>query len=52
MDILIKALPAFGVLGLLFVFVKSAWVNKQDQGTVTKRKKTKERPGKERKARK
>ncbi|WP_431158939.1 sodium-translocating pyrophosphatase [Winogradskyella poriferorum] len=33
MDILIKALPAFGVLGLLFVFVKSAWVNKQDQGT-------------------
>ena len=33
MDILIKALPAFGVLGLLFVFIKSAWVSKQDQGT-------------------
>ena len=33
MDILIKALPAFGVLALLFVFIKSAWVGKQDQGT-------------------
>jgi K(+)-stimulated pyrophosphate-energized sodium pump len=33
MDILIKALPAFGVLALLFVFIKSAWVSKQDQGT-------------------
>ena len=33
MDILIKALPAFGVLALFFVFIKSAWVSKQDQGT-------------------
>ncbi|WP_411895784.1 sodium-translocating pyrophosphatase [Winogradskyella sp. A2] len=33
MEIIIKALPAFGVLALLFVFVKSAWVSKQDQGT-------------------
>ncbi|WP_422105959.1 sodium-translocating pyrophosphatase [Winogradskyella sp.] len=33
MDILIKGLPAFGVLALLFVFIKSAWVSKQDQGT-------------------
>ncbi|MFD2725219.1 sodium-translocating pyrophosphatase [Hyunsoonleella rubra] len=33
MDLLIKGLPAFGVLALLFVFVKSAWVSKQDQGT-------------------
>lgn len=33
MEYLIKGLPAFGVLALLFVFIKSAWVNKQDQGT-------------------
>ena len=33
MDILIKGLPAFGVLALLFVFIKSAWVSKQDQGS-------------------
>ncbi len=32
MEYLIKGLPAFGVLALLFVFIKSAWVNKQDQG--------------------
>jgi K(+)-stimulated pyrophosphate-energized sodium pump len=30
MELLIKGLPAFGVLALLFVFVKSSWVNKQD----------------------
>ncbi|GAB1857262.1 sodium-translocating pyrophosphatase [Flavobacteriaceae bacterium MHTCC 0001] len=33
MEMLIKLLPAFGVLALLFVFVKSAWVSKQDQGS-------------------
>jgi K(+)-stimulated pyrophosphate-energized sodium pump len=33
MEYLIKGLPAFGVLALLFVFIKSAWVSKQDQGT-------------------
>ncbi len=32
MELLIKGLPAFGVLALLFVFVKSSWVNKQDEG--------------------
>ncbi|TCK67482.1 K(+)-stimulated pyrophosphate-energized sodium pump [Winogradskyella wandonensis] len=32
MELLIKGLPAFGVLALLFVFIKSAWVSKQDQG--------------------
>ena len=33
MEYLIKGLPAFGVLALLFVFIKSAWVSKQDQGS-------------------
>src|SRR5690606_25161156 len=33
MELIVDYLPLFGVLGLLFVFVKSAWVNKQDQGT-------------------
>ncbi|WP_203257582.1 sodium-translocating pyrophosphatase [Hyunsoonleella ulvae] len=33
MELLIKGLPAFGVLALLFVFIKSAWVSKQDQGS-------------------
>ena len=33
MESLIQFLPAFGVLALVFVFVKSAWVSKQDQGT-------------------
>ncbi|MAD96497.1 MAG: sodium-translocating pyrophosphatase [Flavobacteriaceae bacterium] len=32
MDFIVNFLPAFGVLALLFVFVKSAWVGKQDQG--------------------
>ena len=32
MDLIVNFLPAFGVLALLFVFVKSAWVGKQDQG--------------------
>jgi len=33
MEVLIKVLPAFGLLALIFVFIKSAWVSKQDQGT-------------------
>tara|TARA_R110002049_G_scaffold9962_2_gene49647 strand:- start:8629 stop:10980 length:2352 start_codon:yes stop_codon:yes gene_type:complete len=33
MDLIIQSLPLFGVLALLFVFIKSAWVTKQDQGT-------------------
>ncbi|ULC59295.1 sodium-translocating pyrophosphatase [Flaviramulus sp. BrNp1-15] len=33
MDLIIKFLPLFGVVALLFVFIKSAWVSKQDQGT-------------------
>ena len=33
MDVLIKGLPAFGILALLFVFIKSSWVSKQDEGS-------------------
>jgi K(+)-stimulated pyrophosphate-energized sodium pump len=33
MENLIYFLPVFGVLGILFVVWKSAWVNKQDAGT-------------------
>ncbi|MFD1615642.1 sodium-translocating pyrophosphatase [Gelatiniphilus marinus] len=33
MELIVKFLPLFGVLALLFVFIKSAWVSKQDQGT-------------------
>ena len=33
MELIVNLLPLFGVLGLAFVFVKSAWVSKQDQGT-------------------
>ena len=33
MELLIKGLPAFGILALLFVFIKSAWVSKQDEGS-------------------
>lgn len=33
MDLLIKGLPAFGILALLFVFFKSTWVSKQDEGS-------------------
>lgn len=33
MENILYLLPAFGVLGLLFVVWKSAWVNKQDAGT-------------------
>jgi len=32
MELLIKILPLFGVLALLFVFLKNAWVSKQDGG--------------------
>jgi K(+)-stimulated pyrophosphate-energized sodium pump len=32
MELIVKFLPLFGVLALLFVFIKSAWVTKQDQG--------------------
>ena len=33
MENILYLLPGFGVLGLLFVAWKSAWVNKQDPGT-------------------
>lgn len=33
MENILYLLPIFGVLGLLFVVWKSAWVNKQDEGT-------------------
>lgn len=33
MELIVKSLPLFGVLALVFVFFKSAWVTKQDQGT-------------------
>tara|TARA_B100001142_G_scaffold77273_1_gene77991 strand:- start:5026 stop:7278 length:2253 start_codon:yes stop_codon:yes gene_type:complete len=32
MELLIKFLPAFGVLALLFVFLKNSWVSKQEVG--------------------
>ncbi len=32
MELLVKFLPAFGVLALLFVWIKNAWVSKQDAG--------------------
>lgn len=32
MDNLIYLIPAFGVVGLVFMFIKSLWVNKQDAG--------------------
>ena len=32
MELLIKFLPAFGVLALLFVFIKNSWVSKQKVG--------------------
>ena len=32
MELIVKILPLFGVLALAFVFIKSAWVTKQDQG--------------------
>lgn len=33
MELLVQFLPAFGVLALLFVFVKNRWVSKQDVGS-------------------
>ncbi|MCB4798562.1 sodium-translocating pyrophosphatase [Neotamlana laminarinivorans] len=33
MENILKFLPLFGVIALAFVFIKSAWVSKQDQGT-------------------
>ena len=33
MELLVKFLPGFGVLGLLFVFVKNRWITKQDAGS-------------------
>lgn len=35
MELIVDFLPLFGVLALAFVFIKSAWVSKQDQGTDT-----------------
>ncbi|APZ46356.1 sodium-translocating pyrophosphatase [Polaribacter reichenbachii] len=32
METIVKFLPLFGVLALAFVFIKSAWVSKQDEG--------------------
>lgn len=32
MDLIVKFLPLFGVLALIFVFLKSGWVSKQDVG--------------------
>ncbi len=32
MELIVNFLPAFGVLALLFVFVKNSWVSKQDEG--------------------
>ncbi|WP_242092737.1 sodium-translocating pyrophosphatase [Aestuariivivens sediminicola] len=33
MDLIVRFLPAFGVLGLLFVVVKNLWIKKQDVGS-------------------
>ncbi|MEM8765494.1 MAG: sodium-translocating pyrophosphatase [Bacteroidota bacterium] len=35
MDLIIQFLPLFGVLALLFVFIKNAWVSKQEVGDET-----------------
>ena len=32
MELIIKFLPGFGVLALLFVFIKNSWVSKQEVG--------------------
>ena len=32
MELIVKFLPAFGVLALIFVFIKNMWVAKQDEG--------------------
>ena len=33
MDYIYYIIPAFGVLGLIYTFIKSSWVTKQDPGT-------------------
>ena len=32
MDLIVKFLPVFGILGLLYVFIKNVWVSKQEVG--------------------
>ncbi|NNK18547.1 MAG: hypothetical protein HKP49_05290, partial [Maribacter sp.] len=32
MDLIVKFLPAFGLLALIYVFIKSGWVSKQEVG--------------------
>jgi len=32
MDLIVKFLPVFGVLGLLYVFIKNVWISKQEVG--------------------
>ncbi|NAY92317.1 sodium-translocating pyrophosphatase [Muricauda sp. JGD-17] len=32
MDLIVKFLPVFGVLGLLYVFLKNVWISKQEVG--------------------
>ncbi|MDO5972271.1 sodium-translocating pyrophosphatase [Flavivirga aquimarina] len=32
MELIVKFLPVFGIVALAYVFIKSAWVSKQDQG--------------------
>ena len=32
MELLVKLLPAFGVLALIFVYIKCGWVSKQEVG--------------------
>ena len=32
MEFIVSYLPLFGVLALVFVFIKNAWVTKQEQG--------------------
>ena len=32
MELIVSYLPLFGVLALVFVFIKNAWVTKQDPG--------------------
>src|SRR5690606_37954201 len=33
MDLIVQLLPAFGLLGLLFVFIRTSWITKQEVGT-------------------
>ena len=36
MELMIKFLPAFGALALIFVFLKNNWVSKQEVGNEKK----------------